>query len=138
MTIMWCMVLEIWGATDIIFCHFELFFAFYLPNNPENQISLKMNKTLGNIILHMCIINENHDVWFLRYGARQNFFSFWITFCPFAPLTTQKMKILKQWKNCNEISSCLHMCIINDTHMMYGSSDMKCNRQKFLWFCAIF
>ena len=27
MMIIWCMVPEIWGATNRIFCHFELFFA---------------------------------------------------------------------------------------------------------------
>ena len=27
MTIIWCMVPEIWSVTDIIFCHFESFFA---------------------------------------------------------------------------------------------------------------
>ena len=29
---------------------------------------------------------------------RHNFLSFWAIFCPFTPLTTQKIKILKKWK----------------------------------------
>ena len=42
------------------------------PNNSENQDFEKMKKMPENIIiLEMCIINQNHDVWFLRYGARQ-------------------------------------------------------------------
>ena len=28
---LWCMVPEIWSATDRIFCHFELFFTILLP-----------------------------------------------------------------------------------------------------------
>ena len=32
----------------------------------------------------------------------------------------------------------LHMCTINDNHMMYGSWDMEYNRQNFLSFWTIF
>ena len=47
----------------------------------------------------------------MMYGSwdikqdRQNFLSFWTVFCPFTPLTTQKIKILKNWKKHLEISS---------------------------------
>ena len=37
MTIIWCMVLEIWSMTDKFFCHFGLLFALLPPENPENQ-----------------------------------------------------------------------------------------------------
>ena len=36
---------------------------------------------------------------------RCNYFSFWAIFCPFTPLTAQKIKILKKWKKHLEISS---------------------------------
>ena len=36
---------------------------------------------------------------------RHNFLSFWTIFCPFTPLTTRKIKILKKWKKYLEISS---------------------------------
>ena len=68
---------EIWSVTDRMFCHLGLFLLFYPPplplppNNSENQDFEKMKKMPENIILQMCIINQNHDVWFLRYGARQ-------------------------------------------------------------------
>ena len=32
----------------------------------------------------------------------------------------------------------LQMCTLNDSHMMYGSWDMECNRQNFLSFWTIF
>ena len=32
----------------------------------------------------------------IRKRDRQNFLSFWVIFCPFTPLTTQKIKILKK------------------------------------------
>ena len=59
------------------------------------------------ITLHMCNINENH----IMYGSwdmehdEENFMSFWTIFCRFTPLKTQKLKILKNWKECLEISS---------------------------------
>ena len=47
----------------------------------------------------------------MMYGSldikhdRQKFLSFWTIFCPFTPLTTQKIKIKKKWKMYLEISS---------------------------------
>ena len=74
------------------------FLPFQAPDNPENQ-NFKIKKTPGDvIILHICTINDNH----MMYGSsdmdcdRQNFLSFWNAFCPFSPLWTQKMKILKK------------------------------------------
>ena len=44
MTVIRCMVPQIWSTMDIIFCHFELFFAHLPPNNPKNQNFEKMKK----------------------------------------------------------------------------------------------
>ena len=89
------------------------FLHFYHPSNPKNQTFEKMKKTSGDIIiLHMCITNDNH----VMYGSwdmeieGQNLLSFWTIFCPFTSLTTQKIKILKKWKKCLEISS-FYTCI---------------------------
>ena len=61
------MVPEIWCMTDVIvISHFELFFAFYPPNNPKNQNFEKMKKTPGDItILHTC--TKNYDQ--MMYGS---------------------------------------------------------------------
>ena len=53
---------------------------------------------------------QSYDVWFLRYHMDmecngKNFLSFPTIFYPFTPQTTQKIKILKKWKNCMEILS---------------------------------
>ena len=38
MTIIQCIVPEIWSMTDKIFCHFEPLFALFpYPKNPNNQ-----------------------------------------------------------------------------------------------------
>ena len=44
--------------------------------------------------------------------------SFWAMFCPFNLLTTRKIKILKKWKWCLEISS-FYTCTINDNHDLW-------------------
>ena len=56
MTIIWCMVPELWSATDRIFCHSGLFFLpFYPLMDPENQNFEKMKKPPDDIIiLQMC------------------------------------------------------------------------------------
>ena len=46
MTIVWCMVPEIWSMTDRIFCHFGWFFAFLPSKNSENQNFEKIKKCL--------------------------------------------------------------------------------------------
>ena len=68
------------------------------PMDPENHNFEKMKKKLDDIIiLQMFAINDSHMI----YGFsdmecnRQNFLSFWTVFCPFTPLTTRKIKILK-------------------------------------------
>ena len=96
-------VREIWCMTDVIvISHFGLLFPLlYSPKSPKNQNFEKMKKNPGNIIiLHKCTINENHMMyvsWDIMHD-RQNFLSFWTVFCPFTPLTTQKIKIFKEWK----------------------------------------
>ena len=54
---------------------------------------------------------QSYEVQFLRYGARQTeFFVIFGHFLPFTPLTTRKIKILKQWKKHLEMSS-LYTCV---------------------------
>ena len=97
--IIWCMAPEIWSVTNIIFSDFGLYLALLLLhplNGPENQNFKKLKKVLGDIIiLHTCTINNNpmmYGSWNME-GKGQNFLSFWTIFCPFTPLTTQKIKI---------------------------------------------
>ena len=60
------MVLEIWSATDRIFCHFGPFYAFLPSNNPKNQNFEKMKETLADIIiLHKYSVNDNY----MMYGS---------------------------------------------------------------------
>ena len=73
----WCMVPEMWSATDIIFSHSELFFAF-TPCGSRKSKFWKNEKTTQDIILQMCTINDSH----MMYDSsgmecnKQNFMSF--------------------------------------------------------------
>ena len=105
--VIWCMVSEITSDT-VTFVILGYFLPFYPANNLKNQNCEKMKKKPGDIIiLHLYTTNDNrmmYDSWDMERD-RQNFFSFWTIFCPFTPLTTQKIKILKKWKTSLEISS---------------------------------
>ena len=65
MTVIWCMVPQIWSTTDIIFCHYGLFFALLPTNNTKNQNFEKMKTSADIIILHMYTINDNY----MTYGC---------------------------------------------------------------------
>ena len=82
------------------------FLPFHLPNNLENQnFEKKKNekKPADIIILQMCtlmtitscMVSEIWSVTDRIFCCVGPFFFF----CPFTPLTTLKIKILKRWKN---------------------------------------
>ena len=80
----------------------------------------------------MSTINEDpiiHGSWNIRCD-RQKFSIFWAIFCAFSPLTTWKIKILSFKKTPGYILI-LHICTINDKHMIYVSWDMECDRHNF-------
>ena len=68
----------------------------FLPFTPLLAPKIKKWKKIrGYFLFCMCTINK--DSWDIRYN-RQKFLPFWIIFCPFTPLTNQKIKIMKKWK----------------------------------------
>ena len=81
--------------------HFGHFLHLHHPDNPENQNFEKIKKENWRYYhLHMSTISDNHRMygsWGMEYD-QYNFLPFWAIFCPFTLLTTQKIKILKNWK----------------------------------------
>ena len=95
------------------FLSFWMVFALLAPPPPPTtrkiNILKKLKKRLEILSFYTgapkmtiiwCMVPE---IWLECDG--QNFLWFWAIFCPFTPLTTQKIKILKKWKNCLEILS---------------------------------
>ena len=69
-----------------------VFCPFTSPKDLENENFEKTRKKPGEIIiLHMRTINDNHDIWFLRYGAPQTKFAVILDcFLPFYPPNNPK------------------------------------------------
>ena len=90
------------------------FLSFYPSNSPKNQNFEKLKKALGTIIiLHMCTKNYDqmmYSSWDMVRDRCNCYFSFLAIFCPFTPLTAQKIKILKKWKKFLKTSS-FYICV---------------------------
>ena len=100
-----------------------------------------MKKLSGDvIILHMCTKNHKHMIYTSRdmQCNRHNFLSFLGHFLPFYPTIYPKNKIWKKCKNTPGDIILLHICGINEDHMMYGSCNTRHGKQNFLSFWAIF
>ena len=116
-----------------------LFWSIFCPFTPltwKIKILNNWKKLLEIVSFYTSApsINDNHMMngfWDMKRNG-QNFLSFWTVFCPFTPLTPQKIKILKNWKNPQEISS-FYTSVSNImiTQSLYCSSDMVRNRCHF-------
>ena len=109
----------------LLYIHFHLFgpfFSFQPLENLENQNFNNENNTWRYYhFTHLHHKWQSYDVWFLRYGVRQTkSFVILDQFLLFYPLWTQKIKILKKWKNTWKYYI-LHRYNINYNHIMYGS-----------------
>ena len=100
-----------------------------------------MIKIPGDIlILHMCTKNYNH----MMHGAwgtewdRQNFQHFGVFFVLLPPPNDPENQNFLKMKKMDGYIILLHMCTINEDHMIYDFRNIRCNRQNLLSFWAIF
>ena len=134
MTIIWCMVPEIWSTANRIVCHFGPFFAF-LPPPPPPLATQKIK-----------ILKNEKNAW--RYNFTKLYqkswsyatlllrYDMWLLFFALLPLSNPKNKWKKKWKKMlGDIK--IHMCTKSHDHMMHKSWDMVCygwmNRQMYGW-----
>ena len=113
----WCMVPEIWSATDRIFLSFlDRFLPFYHLNYPENQNFEKIKKPWR--YHHFRQVHQkswSHAILFLRYSL---FFILGYFLCFYTPSYPINY-FFKKKKKKNVII--LHNCTKNYDHMMYSS-----------------
>ena len=180
MTIIWCVVPEIWSMTDRFFlsfwtilpsidpenqnfekmkkkpwryCHFTnvyhkwqsydgqnflsfwtIFLTFYPPNNPKNQ-NTERNVWRYHHFTHVYHIWQSYNVWLLRYGVwRTEFFVILDHFLHFYPPNNLKNQNFEKMKKKTRDITILHICTINDNHMMCSSWDIEHDRQNFYHF----
>ena len=87
----------------------------------KNQILKKMKKFLEISFYISCVPKTKIIIWGTISEIewdRQIFLSFWAIFCHFTLLTTQKVTILKKWKNHMKISS-FYICVPKITIIWY-------------------
>ena len=113
------------------------FWAIFWPFSPLTTWKIKFWKLKNNTWRHYHFTHLHHQwqsygVRFLRYVCHSG-----LLFPLLHPYGPRKSKILKNEKTPEDIII-LQVCVINDSHMMYGSWDMECNRQIFLSFWNVF
>ena len=59
-------------------------------------------------------------------------------FLPFYPHNNPKNQHFEKLKRLSGVIIILHMCTINDIHMMYGVWDINCDKQNFSSFWTVF
>ena len=113
---------------------------FYQTKNPKNQNFEKYRKhrleissfynCVPQIRIIGCMIPQ---IW----NAADRFFLVWTNFCPFTPLTIQKIKILKKRKKLLEISSFYtivqKIMIICYTYCSWDMAHDTCNCYFSFW-----
>ena len=111
MKIIWCMIPEILSAISqdrIFLLSWAIFCTFTRPKIQKKKKFKKMKTTPGYIMIyHKCTQNYDHMLYCSWDKARDKgncYFSFWAIFCPFTPLTAQKLKISKTYKKILDIS----------------------------------
>ena len=126
-----------WQSYDLCFLRYgvqqteffailDRFLPFYPSNNQKIQNFEKMKKIPGDvIILHSCIINDNHMMygsWDIKRDGQNFILDHFLLFYPSNNLKNQNFEKLKKTSGYIII---LHRCTINDNHMMYGPWDIK-------------
>ena len=109
MTIIWCVVPEIWSLTQNFFCRFGPFLGLLTPSNKTKNYSFKkMKKTPWDIIIvHNCTKNHDHLLycfWHMVHDGWDCYFSFWTIFCPFTPPHSIAPSISQKNQNFKNIS----------------------------------
>ena len=110
----------------IIFCPF-------IPIiNQKIKVLEKWKKTPGNIII-LHFLPRMIIIWCMVPDISSSTGKLFSHFGPFFVLLLKNQNFEKKP---GDIIS-LHLCTTNDNHMMYGSLDIRCNWQSFLWtiFC---
>ena len=131
-TVIYIIVLSVMNWS---FCHFRPFFALLPPYQPKKSKFWKNEKN-GWRYCHITPLYhkwQSCDVWFLNYSVRQaEFFVILDYFLHFFHFNNPKNQNFEKMKKMAGDIIISHKCIINNNHMVYGFSEMRRERQKFV------
>ena len=118
------------------------FVPFYLPKTPKNQ-NFEKWKLLLEISFYTVYQKSIISCTVLEIQSETNkifcYFRLFFAFLPVHPNDPKNKKFFKKIKKISgDIIHFTYMCTINEFHMIYGSWNIRCDRQKDLPFCAIF
>ena len=123
------------------FLSFSTIFCPFTPKQPKKSKFWKNGKKTWRYyhFKHVYHKWQSYDVWFLRYRVRKTeCFVILDHSLPFYPLNNAKNQNFEKLKESPGVIIILHKCTINDNNLMYGSWDMKRDRQNFLSFWTVF
>ena len=105
------------------------------PKNPKKLNFEKKSTSRYYQFTHVYHKWQSHDVWFLRYGARQTeFFVILDRFLPYCPPNNPKNQNFEKMKKRPADTIILHMCTKNHDHMPHCSWDTTCAICNFFFF----
>ena len=95
---------------------------------------------VGGMQLFTClqplnIVTRHACFSYARACDRQNSLSFWTIFCPFTPITTQKIKILKTWKKKKNALIYYHFPYVCHKWKSYDVWFLRYGAQQSEFFC---
>ena len=155
MTIIWCMVCELWSMTDsflsfwTVFCPIlSLYTCMYQKWHSYDIWFLRYHVWRTQFFCHflryynfthVCHEWQSYAVWYLRYAAwGTESFVIFDHFLHFYPPNNLKNQNLEKIKKQPRDITILHICTISDNHMIYGSWNMEHDRQNILSYLTFF
>ena len=147
MTVIWCMVPDIWCVTHNFLLFWTIFYPFTPPPppppHPITTRKIKILKKWKKLLRYYHFTKvyhkwQSYDVWFLIYWVQQtDFFVILDHFFPFYPPNKLKNQNFEKMKKMSGDTIILHRSTISDNYMMYGSWDMAKDRQNFASFWTV-
>ena len=137
----WCTVPEIRNESDRIFCHFGPFFAL-LTSQTRQKIKILKNWKNTWRYYHFTHVYHKWQSWWMVPEiwsvTDKTFFFILDSFLHFYPPNNPENPNFEKMKKMPGNIIILHMCTINDSHIIHGSWDMECDGHNFLSFWILF
>ena len=133
MSILWCMVPEIWSTIEFL-SFWTVSYPFTPLRNQKIKILNKWKKYLMILSLYKCVPKMTVIWWMVPeiWSMTDRIFCHFGPFLYFYPPNNPKNQNFEKMKTIPGYIIILHRCTKNDNHIRYGSWDMECDGQSCL------